>query len=379
MWCQPRPAGRRNGVAMHESTPTVDRRHRDILMLGPPIDGRGGMSAVAAAYRDDGMFERERVRYVATTSEGGPFSKLAVGLRALGTVAWQLLQGRVALLHVHVASGKSFWRKALFCWLAFLAKCPVLLHVHGGNFVEFYRPSPAWARRLIRATLGRAGQVAVLSPRWVGRLAEVCPSGRFTVLWNPVASWPMGAPARGARFALLFLGRLERDKGVFDLVAAFAQAFAGCGEAVLQLGGEGDRVAVERQARALGVINQVAFLGWVAGAAKRRALEQASVFVLPSYVEGLPVAMLEAMHCGVPVVMSAVGSIPEVVSDGVDAMLVAPGDVDALAGAMRRLYLDPALRSRLAQAARQLFDAQFDMKAVGPELHRLYSTLAGGV
>ncbi len=351
-------------------------RGRTILMLGPPIDGRGGMSAVAAAYRDDGLFEREQVRYVATTAEGGPLSKLAAGLRAVGTVASQLLRGRVALLHVHVASGKSFWRKALFCWLAFGAQCPVLLHVHGGNFIAFYRASPALAQRVIRATLRRAGQVAVLSPRWASRLFEVCPPGRFTVLWNPVAAWPMGPLQRDGRFCLLFLGRLEHDKGVFDLIAAFARAFGDCGEAVLQLGGEGDRDAVERHARSLGVADRVEFLGWVAGAAKRSALERADIFVLPSYVEGLPVAMLEAMHCGVPIVMSAVGSIPEVATDGVDALLVAPGDVDALACAMRRLYLDPVMRGRLARAGRQLFDAQFAMQAVGPELHRLYSTLA---
>lgn len=351
-------------------------RRLDVLMLGPPIDGRGGMSSVVAAYRDSGLLEREGVRYVASTAEGKLLAKIARGGVALAAVAAGLLSRRVALLHIHVASGASFWRKACFCWMAFAARRPVVLHVHGGNFHEFYRLSPGWAQVYIRATFARVARVVVLSPAWIDRLAVLAPRRCFSVIWNPVTSWPVSRLAPNRHFRLLFLGRLERDKGVFDLVAAFAQALGGMGDAVLQIAGEGDREPVIALARDLGVADRVMILGWIEGESKRQVLADASVFVLPSYVEGLPVAMLEAMHCGVPVVTCPVGSIPEVAIDGVQALFVPPGDVAALALALRKVYDDHELADRLGRAGRRLYESRFSMTAVEPAVHQLYAEIA---
>lgn len=334
------------------------------------------MSSVVAAYRDDGFLVREHVRYIQTTSGKGALAKLGAAALAFAIVAVHLLLGRVALLHVHVASGVSFWRKACFCWLAFLARCPVVLHVHGGNFPEFFQRWPRWARRFISATFARAACVIVLSPTWIDRFAAIAGGARYVVVWNPVTGWPCRPPRADAPFVVLFLGRLEQDKGVFDLVAAFAAAFADDAEVVLHIGGDGDSAGVEKLARDLGLAERVRLLGWLEGAAKREALAAASMFVLPSYVEGLPIAMLEAMHCSVPVITCPVGSIPEVVSDGRDALLVPPGDVQALARAMRRLRDDNALRVAMGRAGRLLYEDRFDMAAVGPTIHRVYSEVA---
>lgn len=351
-------------------------RRPEILMIGPPLGGRGGMSAVVAAYRDDGLLAREHVRYIQTTSGNGVLAKLGAAALAFVSVTAHLLRRRVTLLHAHVASGVSFWRKACFCWLAFLARCPVVLHIHGGNFLEFFQRSPHWARRFISATFARAAFVIVLSPAWVDRFAAIAGGARYVVVWNPVTGWPACPPRTDAPFVLLFLGRLERDKGVFDLVAAFAAAFADDADVVLHIGGDGDRAGVEKWARDLGVAERVKLLGWLEGEAKRDALAAASMLVLPSHVEGLPIAMLEAMHCSVPVITCPVGSIPEVVCDGRDALLVPPGDVQALAHAMRRLREDDSLRVAMGRAGRLLYEDRFDMATVGPIISRIYSEVA---
>jgi len=346
-------------------------------MMGPPVDGRGGMSAVAAAYRDGGLFERCRVRYLDTTGDGGLARKLAVACQAWGSLVGLLLRGRVALVHVHVSSGASFWRKALYFWTAYLARVPVVLHVHGGNFAEFHAQLPWLARVFVRATFARARCVIVLSPAWIQRLARVVAAERCVPVQNPVAEWAArprsGAPVR----TFLFLGRLERDKGVFELLAAFAKLHQRHADVRLWLAGEGDAAGVQSYAQELGLPPcALRLLGWVDATAKRLALDEADAFVLPSFIEGLPVSMLEAMHCAMPVIVSSVGSVPEVIVNAVNGLLVEPGAVAALELQMRLLVEDSALAQRLGQTGRASFAAGYGMATVGHLIEDVYRRAA---
>ena len=113
---------------------------------------------------------------------------------AIGLYVARLVLHRPALVHIHIASRGSFWRKLVFFALARLARVPVLLHVHGGGFERFYDRSDAWlTQRLIRWALSSAARVLALSPRWASFFARIAPAARISVLPNPVA------PARRRR------------------------------------------------------------------------------------------------------------------------------------------------------------------------------------
>jgi glycosyltransferase involved in cell wall biosynthesis len=116
--------------------------------------------------------------------------------------------------------------------------------------------------------------------------------------------------------------------------------------------GEGDRRAVQRHAAHLGIADAVRFTGWVGPSGKRALLESAAVFVLPSYEEAMPLALLEAMAAGVPVVATPVGGAPEVVVDGVSGFLAAPGDATTLQRVLRKLLMDRSLAARIGVAGR---------------------------
>ena len=124
--------------------------------------------------------------------------------------------------------------------------------------------------------------------------------------------------------------------------------------------------------RALGLAAQVEFLGWVAGEAKQAQLAQADVFVLPSYNEGLPVSLLEAMAYGVPVISTRVGGIPELVRDGIDGFLIEPGDRAALEDRLRRLAEDARLRQTMGDAARADIARRFDVARMVADTHAVY-------
>lgn len=114
------------------------------------------------------------------------------------------------------------------------------------------------------------------------------------------------------------------------------------------LGGDGEASAARALAQRLGIVDRVETPGWMTGATKAQWLARATIYALPSYAEGLPMSVLEAMAAGAPVVATPVGGISDVLSDGVHGLLVPPGDVVALVAALARLLDDAGLRDRLA-------------------------------
>jgi colanic acid/amylovoran biosynthesis glycosyltransferase len=162
---------------------------------------------------------------------------------------------------------------------------------------------------------------------------------------------------------LLFVGRLSAVKGVLVLLHAMARLRRRFTDVVLTLVGDGpDRGRIERTVEALELKEHVALLGYRSTEEVRELLVHADVFVLPSFAEGVPVVLMEAMASGVPVVASRIAGIPELVEDGVSGVLVPPANSDALARAITRLLEDPSLRRRLAERGRAVVEREFDIR-----------------
>jgi glycosyltransferase involved in cell wall biosynthesis len=345
-----------------------------LIMLGTAFETRGGISAVVNTYRAHGLFERWRIEYIETHCDGTAWRKAATALRAAGRLAASLARDRNAVVHIHGASRASFWRKSVFMAIALAARCPVIFHLHGGGFARFYDEECGPVRRaLVRFFLERAARIIVLSSQWRAWMSRTMRNPNVACIANPMPlhAEPAAAPRRNA---LLFLGRLERAKGVFDLVDAVAALRATHADVRLVLAGD-DVDGLGAYAAGRGVADCVQLTGWVGPEQKRVLLESAAVFVLPSYAEGSPISLLEAMAAGVPAVASAVGGIPDVVTDGVNGMLIEPGDVETLTRVLRKLLDDRMLRSRLGAAARETVRLRFDADHVIGELEKIYASL----
>lgn len=353
----------------------IERTEGVVLMVGPDYRSMGGIASVVNVYRDQGLFERQRVRYVATHRDGGRLLKLRVYLWALATVVWQLAFGRVRLVHVHMSSRGSFWRKSVVVLMAALFRKPVVLHLHGSEFAVFYeKECGPWARRWISTTFGLAREVITLSAEWQRWVKSVTSNPRVSAVYNPVVV-PSTQPSDEHRQpgAVLFLGRLGQRKGTFDLIEAAALARRHCTDLKVWLCGDGDLDAVRSRIAAVGLGDVVLVKGWVRGADKARLLAQASVYVLPSYHEGLPMSILEAMAAGLPIVSTPIAGIPEAVTDGVEGYLVAPGDVQALASRLVELVSSAAFARQMGAAAFCKVSCTFAADVVVPELERIYA------
>lgn len=339
---------------------------------------RGGMRSVVEGYRDDGLFEAHDVRLIETHREGSVLVRLAVATRAL----WQLLGAllvtpRPRCVHLHVAMYGSFWRKHVYAVVAKLAGVPVLTHLHGSEFEKFHSSSGAMGRRLIALLLELSDCVLVLSDSWAQVVRRIAPKAHVRVLRNYVRVPAPAAPRKeGEAVVVLFLGQIGHRKGVYDLIEA-ARLLKQRGVAFqLLLGGNGELDKAAALIRAADVGDRVELLGWVAGDDKRRALEQADIYVLPSYNEGLPMSLLEAMARGVPVVSTVVGGIPELIEDGVTGRLVMPGDVERLAQALQGLIEDPEARRTAGARARDTVTERYSDTVVLPQLRAVYQEFA---
>ena len=176
---------------------------------------------------------------------------------------------------------------------------------------------------------------------------------------------------------VLFVGRLAAVKGVPFLLEAFARLRPRHPEARLTLVGDGpDRAALEARAADEELAGVVHFTGYLDQDAVAAVLAEADMLVLPSFAEGLPVVLMEALASTIPVIASQVAGVAELVRDGESGFLVPPGDVDSLADRLDRLLADPGLGRRMGAAGRAQVLAQHDIAREAEKLAALFAAAA---
>ena len=353
----------------------IDSRsnYKKVVMIGPSLKSKGGIASVVCAYRDAGLFQSWPVLYLNSHVEGSKAQKAITVIVALATFIKMLVLGQVKLLHIHVPRRTAFWRKSLFIGLAYIFRCPVLVHLHSGGFPDFYwKECGTLKQRIVRFILNRADRIIVLSSQWWDLLEGITANTRLVKIPNfmdvnnlPVKSLP-------DRNSVLFLGRLNKEKGFFDLlevVASIRKKFPGV---KLICGGEGDRREVGDCINRLEIFDNVELLGWVEGAEKEALFQKATIFILPSYYEGLPMVVIEAMSRLIPVIATNVGGVPDIIENGRNGIMVEVGDVSAMAGAIESLLDNEAQRIKIAEAGRNTVFECFSAQHTLPKLERLY-------
>ena len=347
------------------------------LTIATDINGMGGIATVLNNYRQSGFLDRNNDRLIATHTGNrrfGGLNRLFLYLWALLNIAYYHIFQNVKLVHIHMSSRGSYLRKSLIIRLVKLLKGRVILHLHGSEFRDFYTQECSTRKQThIRQTFEMSDAVVVLSTQWLDwAKATLNKSDHVRVIYNAVPILNLNRTDIKSGL-IVFLGRIGQRKGVLDLIHAFPKVLNACPEAELILGGDGEIASFQKRAKALGIADSIHFMGWVADKDKKALLAKADVYCLPSYNEGFPMGILEAMSAGVPVVASNAGGIPDAIEHKKDGLLIDAGDVDALADALITMIQNRELNEAYSASANAKFKERFSVEAVLPQLDALYS------
>jgi len=362
-------------------TPGVPRPLKVAYVSPGGVKGRGGMGRMARYLAAVLPAQTPPVHCRVLDSYGpGPFWRMPFQFALCSAVLFGLcLTRRVDVVHLHMSVRGSAWRKLALLRLAGWFGVPVMLHLHGSEFEVWCRALSARGRERLVTTMARASRIIVIGEFWRRFLVDDLglPERRVVLVHNgvPLPEKPT-TPAAAGPCHILTLGLLGPRKGTPELLRALADpALAGL-DWRATIAGNGPVETYRQEALQRGLGERVALPGWVDEDGVRRLLAEADLFVLPSHNEGLPVAILEAMAAGLPVVTTAVGAIPDLVVEGQTGTMVPPGTVEPLAAAIATLVASPERRKAFGQAGRARVAAGFTIDATAARVAALYGDLA---
>lgn len=352
-----------------------DRWRHQVLVVGPALEQKGGMASVQKLILKE-MPNAFKAEHISTHDEGSLWHRFSVFSAATSVLISKLLRNQVDLVHLHVSEKGSVLRKSLLMLLVKAFRRPVVMHAHGCEFHVFHESLGKRPRSLVNWALQQADCFITLSESWRAYYIKQCDldPNRVVSLPNPV-EMPEQLSNRAASDTVnfAFLGRIGHRKGAFDLLHAFA-ALPNREHIRLWLAGDGEVETAAALIESLGLGESVRLLGWINETERAEVLAAADVFVLPSYNEALPMALLEAMAAGLPVISTPVGGIPEFVTHQQEGYLVGPGDIDALSQAMEQLIADVPMRRHMGERS-QARVRPLDLKFYSERLATIYSAV----
>ena len=276
------------------------------------------------------------------------------------------LRNRINVVHVQVSERGSFVRKAVVVWLAKRLGLHVVLHHHGAEAIETYATASPRIRKLVHFQTHAADMNVVLGTAWATWLTDELgvPNSRVEIVYNGIPDQPDDpAPViKDGIFKPVLLAVLSDRKGVGDFLKALAKLKDQGIKFDATIGGGGPHLPrFKKMAEELGIGASCTFPGWIAPGNVPATLAAHDCYVLPSYKEGLPIGILEALRAARAVVTTDVGSISEAIPANSGVTILTPGDIDALADTLAKLATDRANLEREGDAARSLFLQKFTL------------------
>lgn len=355
-----------------------------VVLLGPSREAISGVTTHLNGLIGSRLATRFDLVHFQVGSEGrgeslpGRIARVAASPLQLAAA---LVRSGADILHINTSlDANAYWRDLAYLLVAKLCGARVLYQVHGGQLDTFAAKRGFFAR-FVDASLRLADAVVVLSRAQLDAFRERLPGHPVEVVPNGVdcaayTRYNRAAPEPAAPLRLIYIGRLAPGKGLLETIEALRIARSRGVAARLVLAGSGPEEPRLRQyARDAGLAREVTFVGAAYGEHKAQLLAQADALALASYSEGLPYSLLEAMAAGVVPIVTPVGAIPDVVTEGEHGLFVAPRDAEAIAQAIARLAAERALLACMSAACRTRIAAAYSLERVARDFSQLYATL----
>jgi glycosyltransferase involved in cell wall biosynthesis len=352
-----------------------------VVLFGPSLDAVSGMSThVRMLFASDLARDYELLHFQ-VGSEGcreNALQKLMRFTLSPLQLALFLLRTGAGVVHLNVPLDlKGYWRDLVYAIIARLLGRRVVNQIHGGAMPQDFFRGNALLTWILRRFLVSSDVVTVLSSAEL--IAYRAFDTRIRVHLVPNGIDPTGlvdqmrAYNTNRPLQLVYVGRLVRTKGLFEVIEALMELKRAGREFKLSIAGRGpDQGELIAASEGADLKDRVQFLGSVFAAEKRRLWLDSDLFVFPTYMEGLPYSLLEAMAAGCVPITTPVGAIPDVMRDGEHGVFVPVKDAGALASTLAALDDDREGLKRMAEAARQRVVEQYTVARLAADFRKLY-------
>lgn len=335
-----------------------------VLMIGPARSVNGGISAVVNNYYKAGLDKQIDLEYIGTMEDGSKCHKLQVAIKAF--VMFVVKVSKFEVVHIHMASDSSLYRKLPFIWLTKVFRKKLVIQQHGGNIKHFFYTECGKKRQqFIKMMLRKADTFLVVAPYLKDVFKDIVEKEKIIVLPNAIEI-PKDIKSDYSKQDLLFLGRLCKEKGINELLEVVQELKQEFPKLQLYLGGVWVEEELEKKAKICD--NFVHYLGWIDAEKKQEYLQKCNIFVLPTYFEGLPMSLLEGMAYGCACVATEVGGIPQVMTDRKDGLMIPAKDVQVLKDAIKELLEDIDLQKKIGMNARRTVENNYE---IGKSVNKL--------
>ena len=277
-------------------------------------------------------------------------------------LSYRFTTNKPDFVHIHMSYKGSFYRAYRIQKLCEKRGIKTIIHLHGSTFKDWYDSINDSQKEKVKLLFETASTTIVLGNKWYRVIHDIAPKANIMILNNAVHIPDKSVTWDNNCFKILFMGVLIERKGVSDLIDAIdilrnqnllhnmKFLIAGTGN---------DETALRKKVIQYGIESYVEFVGWVLGKEKEKYYLDSQVFILPSYNEGLPVAILEAMSYGLPVIASDVGDVSTAVLNDENGYLIKPGDASSMAKYIYQLSTSRSKYEAMSTKSRELAETMF--------------------
>lgn len=346
----------------------------NVLIIGPSSKRKGGIASVIKMYE-----KHIKAEYFASTNvQSTLLSFLFFPFRLLALTRILILNKKIKIIHIHGSSDGSFYRKYIIYVICKFFNKKVIFHLHSGRFDQFYNKSNKLLKNRIRSVINNSDCVIVLSEVWKNYLSTTFEPKKIFILGNMISESmldlksPEDLPKSTITFA--YLGKIFQPKGVYDLLDCIIEnddALINKAKFVFAGNGDEDKTIKYLEKDKHNLLN---FVGWLDENEKNGLLLSMDVLILPSYSEGMPVSILEAMSYKKGVIATPVGGVPDIIEDNFNGKIITPGNKIELYEAINYYIQNPKDIERHGEAGYNIAQHYFPI-AISNNLKVIYNTI----
>ena len=346
-------------------------------MIGVDDTSIGGMLSVSNQFKSSVLYnENVELFYIPTATRKNVFIKILFFFKALVNICWCLKRNNIDIVHIHMAEKTSVSRKAIVMSLAKKYGCKIVVQLHAGPFMKWYDSLTDKKKKAIRKVVNMPDKLLVLGNYWYDQLLKIVDEKKLGVLYNGVIV-PQSNPYNPNAKNITFFGHLKKEKGIYDLLIAIEQIKEKLPEDTkLNLCGTSDEFDINHYINEHKLSEVVNYCGWINGIKKEDILKNTAISVLPTYIEGLSMTVLEGMAYGIPIVTTNVTTMPEMLGGIVD--LIEPGSIDSLSSGIIDLLFNKQKRIVISHEEFERANSTFGVEKIIEQTLRIYKGIQIG-